>query len=323
MDARWERLWTDTLKPWLDELELERKKALRYRLQATGMGFVAGLGFGALLLLWAGDWVFFGFGVFVATVMGVTIGNKRVSDLSKRVKVQLNTAIAEALELSYLEKPSQPARLQTLRDFDLLPSYNRCKFEDHFSGSRQGCDFELYEAHLEQRRRSNKRTYFVTVFRGVIIRINFPRKVEGVTVISRDSGWFNGMAAIGRSMGGHDLKRIGLVDPKFERIFEVYGDDQVLARYMLTPSFMERLITLEEALHGKRVRAMFDEHSGEGELLIAAETGNLFEIGSMGKPLADQSRVQSIVGELSQILEIIDLLVEPAKFGDASAVALD
>ena len=228
--------------------------------------------------------------------------------------------VAEALDLSYMEKPAEPARFQTLRDYDLLPSYNRRHFEDCFSGERQGCDFELYEAHLEQRRRSNKRTYYVTVFRGVIIRITFPRKVEGVTVITRDNGWFNGLAALGRSMGGHDLKRIGLVDPKFERIFEVYGDDQVLARYMLTPSFMERLLKLEEDLRGKRVRAMFDAHSGEGELLIAAETGNLFEIGSMSKPLADQSRVQALVGELTQVLGLIDLLVRPAIAGEPSLV---
>jgi len=320
MDQRWDDLWTNTLKPWLDELEIERKKALRHRLYCLAGGFAAGFAVGGLLYLWAGDGVFFFFGLFVSTVIGGVVGNQRVARLAKQVKTRLNTAVAEALDLSYMEKPAEPARFQTLRDYDLLPSYSRRHFEDYFSGERQGCDFELYEAHLEQRRRSNKRTYYVTVFRGVIIRITFPRKVEGVTVITRDNGWFNGLAALGRSMAGHDLKRIGLVDPKFERIFEVYGDDQVLARYMLTPSFMERLLKLEEDLRGKRVRAMFDAHSGEGELLIAAETGNLFEIGSMSKPLADQSRVQALVGELTQVLGLIDLLVRPASAGETSLV---
>jgi len=320
MDERWEALWRDTLEPWLQGLEGERRSVLAQRRMWLGGGFAAGVLAGALLWRQTGDAPMMLLGLAAGFALGAIIGNRRVSRLAKRVKARLNTAIAEALDLRYAEKPAEPVRYRTFRDYDLLPSSDRRGFEDHFAGERQGCDFELYEAHLEQKRRSGKRTYYVTVFRGVLIRITFPRKVEGVTVITRDQGWFNGLSALGRSIGSHELERIGLVDPKFERIFEVYGDDQVLARYMLTPSFMERLLALEEALHGKHVRALFDGDSGEGELLIAAETGDFFEIGTMSRPLADQSRVQALVGELTQVLGLIDLLVEPAKFDEASVV---
>jgi len=40
------------------------------------------------------------------------------------------------------------------------------------------------------------------------------------------------------------MKRVGLVDPVFEKIFEAYGTDQVEARYLLTPTFMQRLVRL-------------------------------------------------------------------------------
>lgn len=316
----WDGLWRDTLEPWLRGLEGERKAAVRERRLWIAGGVLLGGGLGLVIALQSGEAPFGIFAFVAGLVLGLLIGNRRVHRLSKRVKARLNTAVAEALDLAYAESPAEPARFQTFRDYGLLPSYNRCAFEDHFRGERQNCDFELYEAHLEQKRHSNKRTYYVTVFRGVLIRIAFPRKVEGVTVITRDQGWFNGLNALGRSLGAAKLERIGLVDPKFERVFEVYGDDQVMARYMLTPSFMERLLGLEEALHGKHVRALFDEASGEGELLIAAETGNFFEIGTMSRPLADQSRVQALVGELTQVLALIDLLVEPAKFGERSIV---
>jgi hypothetical protein len=320
MDERWEALWRDTLEPWLQGLEGERRKAVARRRIWIAGGLAAGIALGAVLWSQTGDMPFMLIAIGAGVAIGAVVGNRRVSQLAKRVKTRLNTAIAEALDLRYAEKPAEPSRFRTFRDYDLLPSSDRRAFEDHFSGEREGCDFELYEAHLEQKRRSNKRTYYVTVFRGVLIRITFPRKVEGVTVITRDMGWFNGLGALGRSFGSNKLERIGLVDPRFERIFEVYGDDQVLARYMLTPSFMERLLALEEALHGKHVRALFDADSGQGELLIAAETGDFFEIGTMSRPLADQSRVQSLVGELTQVLGLIDLLVEPAKFGEASVV---
>ncbi|WP_300543352.1 DUF3137 domain-containing protein [Maricaulis sp.] len=318
--ADWNTLWNDRLKPWLEGLESERRAAVRERRLWTLGGAVLGLGAGAAVAANTGEAVIAAFGLAGGLVAGLLIGNRRVHRLAKRVKSRLNTAVAEALGLSYAGTPAEPARFSTFRDYGLLPSSDRRAFEDHFSGHREGCDFELYEAHLEQKRRSDKRTYYVTVFRGVLIRINFPRRVEGVTVITRDRGWFNGLAALGRSFGSNKLERIGLVDPKFERVFEVYGNDQVLARYMLTPSFMERLLALEESLHGKHVRALFDADSGQGELLIAAETGDFFEIGTMSRPLADQSRVQALVGELTQVLGLIELLVEPAKFGEHAAV---
>lgn len=55
---------------------------------------------------------------------------------------------------------------------------------------------------------------------------------------------------------------------------------------------------------------MFDQDSGKGELLIAAETGNLFEVGSMWKPLADQGRIKSIIDELNLVTGLVKMLVE-------------
>lgn len=319
MDERFQSLWTETLEPWLAGLESDRKRLVLLRWRWTAGGMALGIA-AAVTLAWnnveAAPIVI---AAVLGPFLGYMIGSHALGKMSKRIKAELNSTIAGALGLTYSPKPSSPARFDRLREFGLLPSSDRRKFEDHFAGELDGCEFELYEAHLEQRRRSKKRTYYVTVFRGVIIRINFPRKVEGITVITRDAGWFNGIQSFARGFGAHKLERIGLVDPKFEKAFEVYGNDQVLARYMLTPSFMERLLALETSLNGKKVRAAFDEASGEGELLIAAETGNLFEVGSMSKPLTEPGRFNRIVEELGHITGLIDLLVAPAQLGEHEA----
>ncbi len=315
----WDRLWDETLGPWLSELESERVAAVRERRTwIVGSILVAVVIAVCFIIIWQVPPVAL-FGCVGVLGFGTMIGSRRVKLLRGRVKQRLNTAIAQALDLTYSDTPFSPARFDTFRDYNLLPSYNRRSFEDHFEGEREGCSFELYEAHLEQKRRSKNRTYYVTVFRGALIRITFPRKVEGVTVISRDAGWFNGLNALGKGWGGMGLERVGLVDPKFEKIFEVYGSDQVLARYMVTPSFMERLLALETAMGGSKIRAMFDESSGQGELLIVAETHNRFEPGSMNTPLADKDRVHTMVRELEELLAIIDTLVEPARFGEHAA----
>ncbi|OLF74067.1 hypothetical protein AWH62_07970 [Maricaulis sp. W15] len=316
MDARFSRLWDDKLEPWLSGLEGDRLRFVRLRWYWTTGGVALGAAFATVLAYQGAEAVPIIMALIIGPFLGYMIGSHALHKMSKRIKLELNSTIAGALGLVYRPKPQSPARFDRLRDFGLLPSSTRQAFEDHYSGTQDGCEFELYEAHLEQRRRSNKRTYYVTVFRGVIIRINFPRKVEGITVITRDQGWFNGLQAFGRSFGGNKLERIGLVDPVFEKAFEVYGNDQVLARYMLTPSFMERLLALETSLKGKNVRAAFDQYSGEGELLIAAETGNLFEIGSMSTPLTQPGRFTKIVEELGHVTGLIELLIAPAKLDE-------
>ena len=316
MNAEFETVWRETLEPWLAGLEAERKSSVTQFLVWMIGGTLLGLAIAAYYFTRGGDIFFLPFGAFFGGVAGTLIGGGRLNRLRKSVKNELNSKLAEACQLRYALKPSAPARFETFRSYGLLPSYTRCAFEDHFSGERLGCDFELYEAHLEQRRSNGKSTYYATVFRGALIRITFPRKVEGVTVITRDMGLFNGLEALGRSFGSEKLERIALVDPKFEKAFEVYGTDQVLARYMLDPAFMERLLQLETALKGKNVRAAFDEHSGQGELLIAAETGNQFEPGSMFKPLADEARIKTIVADLTRVIGIIENLVKPPELGE-------
>ena len=88
---------------------------------------------------------------------------------------------------------------------------------------------------------------------------------------------------------------------------------------MLTPSFMERLLALETTLKGKNVRALFDQDSGQGELIIAAETGNLFEAGSMLKPLTEEGRFSKIIDDLNHITALIDLLIAPSALNEHEA----
>jgi hypothetical protein len=105
------------------------------------------------------------------------------------------------------------------------------------------------------------------------------------------------------------LQRVGLEDPKFEREFEVYGSDQVEARALVHPVFMERLLALETKFSGSRIRCAFEN----GDLLIAVEGRNRFEAGSMFSPLADPKRVRQVVSDVAEILRLIDAMLTAEK----------
>ncbi|WP_420431722.1 DUF3137 domain-containing protein [Hyphobacterium sp.] len=311
-----ETIWRDELSPFLAERETRRKRAVNELV----FGGIGGIAAGLVALVVLSLLLLPQFGIFALIglgILGFVLGGRKLNALRKEVKSGLLERLAETSHMQYALKPNQPARFNVFREHGLIPSSQRDHFEDHFTGERHGSVFELYEAKLEQRRRSKNRTYYVTVFRGLLIRIEFPRTVEGVTVITRDKGFFNALEGWGRkTFGSHKLERVGLVDPDFEKLFEVYSTDQVMSRYLLTPTFMERLLALENAVKGKKVRAAFDERNGGGELLIAVETGDLFEPGSLFKPLDDEERVRTLLQEIDLVTGMLDLMVRPPELGE-------
>lgn len=316
MAGQFDDLWQEKLQPWLAAREDEQRAAKRRFWTWMPISVLAGSALAALVAALGWDPRIAAVVLFGCVWIGWAGGIDGLRTLQRKIKVELLTEIALATGLKYALKPYMPTRYHRFLEHGIIPRHDRKHFEDHFEGEVHGCDFELYEAHFEKRVRQRRGHRWVTVFRGVMIRIGFPHKVEGVTVITRDKGFFNVFEAFGRKLKKKKLERIRLVDPKFERIFEVYGNDQMIARYMLTPSFMERLVALESAFQGKNVRALFDEDSGSGELLIAAETGDQFEVSSLFSPVPDKKKVMGVVDEIRLVTEIIDLLVEPAQFGE-------
>ncbi len=314
-------VWAE-MEPWLAGLEDRRRAAVKRLVTGILIAVPVGLGVVVFALLFGAPAALGIFGAAVAGVLIAGVAGLPLNALRTEVKEGLNNRLAGAFGLRYAPRPLSPVRFDSFRSHGLVPHSDRRSFEDHFEGEAFGACFELYEAELRQRRRSRKRTYYVTVFRGVLIRITFPRTIEGVTLITRDQGIFNMLDGLMRSANGRRLERIGLVDPKFERIFQVYGTDQVMARYLMTPTFMERVLALETALKGKNVRAVFDESLregfGQGEMLLAAETGNLFEPGSLFKPLNAQERVKALYRDFELIEEIISLILDPDRDNAAS-----
>ena len=187
----------------------------------------------------------------------------------------------------------------------LVPSHDRRKLEDYIAGDEQEVSFELCDAHLEERRHSTdskgrSRTRYVTVFRGQLLKFSFPKPFRGHTVISRDGGmignFFKGFGQRG--------ERVSLESPEFEKLYEVHSNDQVEARYLLTPTFMERLVELARVFRHTPQLAFVDNR-----LMIAVNTGeDYFEGGSAFSNLADPKYARALAEEISLVFQIIETL---------------
>ena len=185
----------------------------------------------------------------------------------------------------------------------LIPNFHRETSEDHIKGNYKGVEIDLFETELEQKRRTKKSTYYVTVFKGILITLSMNKKFKGKTIVRKDAGsignWFRSTFTFG------SLENIKLEDPKFEKKFEVFSDDQVEARYLLTVTFMERLNELAEVFGGKTIQCCFFKN----ELFIMIPLKkDMFEPGSIFKPEDFIDDSKSLLKELNLIFSIVDTL---------------
>ena len=184
---------------------------------------------------------------------------------------------------------------------ELIPKHDTEIAEDHITGTYKDIKVDLFETKLSNDSDENSSTTLNTVFDGIIVELSMNKSFSGKTVIKKDIGtvgnWF-----INKSTS---LKKVKLEDPNFEKMFEVYSDDQVEARYLLTVTFIERLKELVENFGGKSIQCCF--YNNKLLMMIPIEK-DMFEPGSIyeAEDFIDDSK--SLLKELSLIFNIIDTL---------------
>ena len=272
------------------------------------IGVVLGVAiFAGFTFLMPEDGMMFGgfIGVGAALAMGAW-GSMALDKLGKETKLMLVEPVAQEFNIAYQVAPGRPEDVMQFRSLDLVPGWDREKFEDRLTGARNDTPFEFFEAHLEEKRtttdgKGRTRTTWVTVFKGQCLVANFHKQFNGVTKVYRDAGALNFFKKLGQMGKG---QRVKLEDPVFEKAFEVYSTDQIEARFILTPDFMERLIGLERTFKGRQVRCAF---SG-GCMFLACEGKNLLEPGSMHRKMDDLGRVREILQDFAAIFLLIDAM---------------
>jgi len=220
------------------------------------------------------------------------------------LKTQMNTTLARTLGISYSAAASFGEEFELACRFDLLSSYTRRTCQDLWQGDLGGTRFNLYEATLIERRGSGKNARDVTVFSGVILKMHFARDFHGVTLIERQR---MRLALFGDSQtkDGIRLERVKMVDPRFEKAFDVYGSDAVEARYLVHPAYCERLIALEDKFEGKKLKALFHK----GDVIVTMESDDLFESGSLD-PRRDRELLARTIEQFRAMADMITSLNE-------------
>jgi hypothetical protein len=149
---------------------------------------------------------------------------------------------------------SDAFNLAAFRESGLVEAFETAAVHHALAGNAQGVPFGIAEIALLD-------TKGYRVFGGVLASFRLNRTMPGLTIVARDRGLLGNLLA----RVGSRIEQLPLEDPTFEGVFEVYGDDQVAGRVVLTTTMLERLKALDELGQARGFACAF---SG-GRLLVA------------------------------------------------------
>ena len=184
----------------------------------------------------------------------------------------------------------------------IIPFFDRGHAEDGFGGTYRDMPFAVQEISLSQVRhdpRHRGRRREMAVFTGLLIRLTLPRRLEAHTVVIPQ----NVMRAYFADRFS-DFQRVRLVSPKFEKQFDALGTDQVEARVILNPAFMERFVEAGEILGAKWMDVSF---CGNEILFVVRRGRPLFESGPLWQAVTAEN-LGKCIAELESVFRLIDVL---------------
>lgn len=285
-----------------------------------------------------------GFGVLIVLFI-------LMSKISKGFETKVKTAVLSKF-LSFFGDFSwsfQPKiKKEDVYNSKLFYDFDNFSVDDNFEGTFKGQKVVISEINLaknvERTRRNSDGTHSrytesVNIFRGVFAKISLNKNFSTQTVIV-DKENFLQKALMGQNnvvnsvlstlatgnlniqnmsdpkewfYKRHKLEPVELEDPEFQKMFDVFAQDQVEARYLLTTSFMERFKLLTKAFNTSAIRASFLDNTIT--IAVPSMDRDMFTLGALNDSMTDTTAIQEFFKEFISILSLVDLLKLDQKIG--------
>lgn len=249
-----------------------------------------------------------------------------------------------------LEWGATPIDESILKQSELFGEYSAISFDDCFKGKYKGVDFLISETYMKYEM-SKKYGNKYSIFNGVIVSFCSNKKINAKTiVISKGDPHIRNCNVqieyfkyfflivsvviaiifpmliivpilvtaflvcyeINNYIKNKKLQNVTLEDLNFDKRFSVYSSNQIEARYLITPSFMERLNNLRTSFGTKKIKcAFFDDR-----IVFAISTNkDLFELGDFHRSLINKKKVKEFYDEIMAIYNMIDYFKLSEKTG--------
>lgn len=297
MRKKFQEVFFKKISPGLSVYEAERLRQFGYTRAVKIAALII-----ILVLVFLTKQIDIGLILFICFVAGaVCFGLKK--KFENEIKQKIMPYVCKCLGNSSW-KSAQCSFEQLLCKSGIIDRYNCVSYDDSFTGNYKDINYEICESWFTNETGSGRHRRIETIFRGVMVKLDMNKSFTGNTVIRPDT-------SLHRSPS-QNLKHTTLEDVVFEKKFDVFTDDEVEARYLITPSFMERLNNMKTAFEAYAIScAFYDKY-----LLVGLSTRkDLFSIGDLNKPVNDGKQFFTMFEEILSIIKLIDHFKLDQKIG--------
>lgn len=209
---------------------------------------------------------------------------------NKRIKEKIMPIVCTAFDNIKWEKyePDKSLFFESL----IVPHSGNVYYDDMFKGSYKGVNIEIIEPEfVKGTSRSSE-----AVFDGVIIKLDMNKNFNGHTLIRENTGFKH-------TSPSKKLKYTELEDNAFNKKFDVFTDDEIEARYLITPSFMNRIKKVELAFQIDKINCAFYKNF----LILALATNkDLFSLNLLFEKKDNAKEYFKLCDEVISIIRLID-----------------
>jgi hypothetical protein len=248
-DASFQQMYQEKLVPVLESLEKTRKEAVKPFWTAI-LWLLAIIPVFFVSVQAETPWVMVaGIVPLVLAVLQFADHGKKKKEYTETFKKKVIREIVMMMNPELVYTPQSSISVAEYEESDLfrfrVDSYAG---DDLVTGKLGRTDMRFSElCHKEKRVSYNSKGHrqetWVTIFKGIFFVADFNKHFNGKTYVLPDAG--SDFLGIGKFFEKWKIGRgelVKLENPDFENLFTVYGNDQVEARYILSPALMQRLV---------------------------------------------------------------------------------
>lgn len=250
-----EQYYQTDLLPHLTELE-EKRKVIVGKVKKTGLvTALVTLAVAAPVMIFTRQPAFGLIPLVIGLIVFFVIYTRIVTAYVTEFKGSIIDRIVRFVNPNLTYHPKEYIPQSTYwRSRIFLQDPDRYRGEDMVRGMVGETAIQFSEIHSEYKTettdsKGNRKTQWHTIFKGIFFVADFNKHFQGETVVLPDVAE-RLLGRLGQKLQSWNVGRSGqlvkLEDVAFEKHFVVYADDQVEARYLLSPSLMARIVAYKE-----------------------------------------------------------------------------
>lgn len=286
------------LQELLVDLDAQRKKVKQKIVLAIFMGIIMIL---AAIFIHPAAMIPGGFGLGLFVWLGIY---NPYNKFHKKFKESLIFSIVKFIDEKLTYKHEYCIHENTFSYSNIFnESFTHYGGDDYVSGDIGKTSLEFSELNVTRVEGSGKNKRTIQVFKGLFFAGDFHKNFNGETYVLTDTAesWFGSIGSKLQSMNMSRPSLVKLEDAEFEKCFVVYSSDQVEARYILSPSLMERILKLKNKL-----RCNLQMSFKSSKVFMSIPLSKNFLAPPLFSSLLESNQLEEYFSDLKLMIEIVE-----------------